>query len=1066
MKTNILDNSDDGKALVKQAASLQQQGLYDEALPYCIAALATDFDDSGTYIQLGKVLEAQGLLSQAQASYYRADMAHEPRREVAHSNVLYLLNHDVLVEAQHLFSEHVAFGTQFEAPLQPNWLPHPNLKDPARVLQVGFVSGDFNHHALADFLLPLFRQLHQHTGLVTHAFYTKALKDDTTERLRHSFDKWHDIADLSDTELADFVRAQSIDILIDLTGHTAKNRLLTFARKPAPVQLSWLGYLGTTGLTAMDYYLCDPYWITPGEVDWQFVEKMAYLPSAVTFEADTSAPAVSTLPALNNGYITFGSFNRPNKINQSVIVLWSMLLRSLPTARLIIGATEPSAQEALKQSFASEGIEPERLHFFPRNSKAVYLGFHQEVDICLDTFPHAGGATTANAAWMGVPTLGLAGQTPASRFGAALMHQLGLDDFVAGSIEEFVHIGRYWSQHLAELAQLRTSMRQRFAASMLGQPEAFAEAFATMLRNMWQGWCNAAAVRSITVEDSQNANTNRRARVEPGLSEIPPVLVISASKLTESDFWSQSALGLSLSRLSQQGENIRVDIAFENKRGLPEIFNAAIECAHDDDILVFVHDDVWIDEYHFAQTVAEGLLQFDVIGVAGNKRRLPNQPAWCFIDQEFTWDDKCQLSGQVGHGANAFGQLAEFGAVPAACELLDGAFIATCKGKLNSKQVWFDPLFGFHLYDLDFCRAARLAGLTLGTWAIYITHQSGGVLGQKKWRQETVNYFKKWGDKNCSISEKSLKDYPISQLPLVSILIPTHNRPDYFEIALKSALAQKYPTIEIIVSDNSDDDLTKERISSYLKQYKNIIYYKKKGMPVAENVRKCLELSKGLYINYLMDDDLFHPDKIERMMFYYIKYPNIGLVTSFRQLINEQGNFIPQKPGMERLYLEDTFVSGPDFADVMIKNGINLIGEPTTVLLRRSDIGNIFGMYENREYISLSDVAVWLSIINTRNFVYISDTLSYFRIHSEQGQLNSYIQIQGTYEWLLLFLKYFEKNILSKKESGLHELLNHKMSAFSSFFASRHEYIREHHFINNDIVEALNNGFKYLLKND
>lgn len=731
------------KALVNLAMVQQFKGNVDAAQTSCEAALAVDEQDASAYIQLGKVLEEKGQYSQAQACYYRADMAHEPRREVAHSNVLYLLNHDVLVEPQHLLKEHLAFGTRFETPLLVQQQVHVNTKDPTRVLAIGFVSGDFNHHALANFLIPLFDQLSQRQGLVIHAFYTQSKEDEFTQHMRQQFAKWHQVADLDDAQLAERIRAEKIDILIDLTGHTAKNRLLAFARKPAPIQASWLGYLGTTGLKAMDYYIADTYWVPPGDLDWQFVEKMAYLPSVVTFKPHALSPPVSALPALTYGAITFGSFNRANKINASVIALWSMLLRSIPSSCLFLCAIENEDKDDLIKSFAAESITSDRLGFCPRVATADYLVLHHQVDICLDTFPHAGGATTANAAWMGVPTLGMAGQTPASRFSGALMHQLGLDDFVAGSIEEFVHIGRYWSDHLDALAQLRTGMRQRFASSMLGQPKEFANAFETMLRTMWQGWCIDAAVQSLNINSNHTFPRNSKARFEPILSELPSLVVVSASKLSESAFWAQSALGLSIKRLVQQGENISVDIVFQNARGLPEIFNAAIERAHSEDILVFMHDDVWIDEYNFSQTVAAGLKKFDVIGVAGNKRRLPNQPAWCFVDQNFTWDDKNNLSGRVSHGTHAFGQISDFGEVPAACELLDGVFLAARKSTLTGRKLQFDPLFDFHFYDLDFCRTARESGLTLGTWAIHLTHQSGGGFGSPDWQSNFLRYQKK-----------------------------------------------------------------------------------------------------------------------------------------------------------------------------------------------------------------------------------------------------------------------------------------------------------------------------------
>lgn len=1055
-----------GKALVNLGATLLLQDQPVEAQACCEKAIAIDPADAGAHIGLGNALEAQGMFSEAQASYYRADMAHEPRRAVAHSNVLYLLTHDVLTDARHLFSEHVAFGEDFEKPLRQAWEPHTNSKEPNRPLQIGFVSGDLNHHALANFLEPVFQHLASKPSLVLHAYRTNKFDDPVTARMRSFFAQWHDVAHFDDIELDQKIRADQIDILIDVSGHTKNNRLLTFARKPAPVQASWLGYLGTTGLKSVDYYISDTYWIPSGELDWQFVEKMAYLPSAVTFKPSVLSPPVSSLPALKHGALTFGSFNRANKINSSVIALWSMLLRSIPSSCLLLGAVEIEAQEAMLQSFAAENITKDRLAFCPRLATADYLALHHEVDICLDTFPHAGGATTANAAWMGVPTLGLAGQTPASRFSATLMHQLGLDDFVAGSIEEFVHIGRYWAKHLGELSQLRASMRQRFASSLLGQPGEFANAFESMLRTMWQGWCKDEVVQSFAIEHSKTASTNHMARADSIPPDLPSVVVVSASKLSESDFWAQSALGLSLQRLIQQGEIISTDVAFENAHGLPVIFNAALERAQDNDVLVFVHDDVWIDEYNFSQQVAAGLQQFDVIGVAGNKHRLPNQPAWCFVDQQFTWDEKSNLSGQVGHGVNAFGQLADFGEVPATCELLDGVFLAARKSTLTANKVQFDLQFDFHFYDMDFCRSARKAGLRLGTWCINLTHQSGGSFGTLQWVERYQIYLKKW-EVTDSYTNQSYTANGTSKLalPLVSIIIPTHNRPDYLEIALKSALDQTYKNIEIIISDNGDDLVTQERIAPYLDKYSHITYYRKQGMSAMENGRKCFELSTGEYINPLMDDDIFHPEKIERMMHYYLNYPDIGLVTSFRQLIDEHGNHLAQSRGFEQLFPIDTLVSGTSFGHRMLSNDLNLIGEPTTVLVRRSDVHSGFGIFEGRNYTVLSDVATWLSIIAKRDFVYISDPLSYLRIHSGQDQRNSNTQLTGALEWFGFLCDAYKGKLFLHDRSEFLGLLARKLRGFSGYITARHEEIRIGDYMLDEVKNVLSQGFEMLLDN-
>jgi predicted O-linked N-acetylglucosamine transferase (SPINDLY family) len=493
--------ADYGKAFVNLGSLQLFKGKSAEAQRSCERAVTIDHRDASAYIGLGNAQEAQGKLSEAQASYYRADMAHEPRQAVAHSNVLYLLNHDVLVDARHLLAEHITFSDRFETPLRDQWPTHANLKDPARCLQIGFVSGDLNNHALVNFLTPLFSGLVQNPMLILHAYCTQTLTDSTTQQMHAYFAHWHSVANLDDTKLAQKIKRDGIDILIDLSGHTMNNRLLTFARKPAPIQVSWLGYLGTTGLKAMDYYICDPHWVPPGELDWQLTEKPAFLPAAMVFQPIESSPKVNRLPARTNGYVTFGSFNRINKLNDSVILLWSLLLKGVPSSRLVLGAIPAEEQSGLAHRFANQGIAKNRLTFFERTQTTDYLELHHKVDLCVDTFPHSGGATTCYAAWMGVPTLSLAGETLASRFGATVMHHLDLDDFVASSIEEFVTKGRYWAANISELAAIRMTMRVRFKESPLGQEDAFCKNFETTLRKMWQTWCKELPASPIGLNE-------------------------------------------------------------------------------------------------------------------------------------------------------------------------------------------------------------------------------------------------------------------------------------------------------------------------------------------------------------------------------------------------------------------------------------------------------------------------------------------------------------------------------------------------------------------------------------
>jgi GT2 family glycosyltransferase len=220
---------------------------------------------------------------------------------------------------------------------------------------------------------------------------------------------------------------------------------------------------------------------------------------------------------------------------------------------------------------------------------------------------------------------------------------------------------------------------------------------------------------------------------------------VSATRMDRDAFWEKSALGTSLRRL-EPDERWVPRVAFENRRGLPEVFNERIGAESDHDILVFVHDDVWIDDYFISDHLVEALDEFHVVGVAGNQRRLPNQPSWHAVDMQFTWDARENLSGGIAHGAQPPAPVNLFGETPAECELLDGVFMATRRKTLHEHGVLFDPRFMFHFYDMDFCRTARLRGLRLGTWPICITHQSVGVFGSPEWRASYARYLEKWRD--------------------------------------------------------------------------------------------------------------------------------------------------------------------------------------------------------------------------------------------------------------------------------------------------------------------------------
>jgi predicted O-linked N-acetylglucosamine transferase (SPINDLY family) len=475
---------------------------YGEAEAWLRKALAIDPAFAAAHYRLGMYYELQARYAEAEASFRTAIALRSDSLstddEQGYSNLLYVTSHNPNVDADALFAEHCRVGDIFEADLRTSRPRHPNFPDPERCLQVGFVSGDFRDHSVATFLEPVVKRLAQRPTMELHAYSNHAAEDRVTARLRGHFKHWNPISTLSDIDLTRRIIADRIDILIDLSGHTALNRQRAFARKPAPIQASWLGYPATTGLQAMDYYLADRHWLPPGQFDRLFTEKLAYLPDRWAFEPHATAPAVSALPALRTGCLTFGSFHRLGKINASTIQLWSRLLLSLPrTAMLVAGLSLDGQQNPLLEQFAAHGIPPGRLRFHGRCNMDEYLALHQQVDIGLDTHPYAGATTTMHSLSMGVPTLTLAGTTSTARAGAGILGQVGLDGFIAADAADFVEKGLYWAHHLDELALVRQGLRMRLQQSPSGQPGLIAAHLESALRHMWRRWCAGLPAESF-----------------------------------------------------------------------------------------------------------------------------------------------------------------------------------------------------------------------------------------------------------------------------------------------------------------------------------------------------------------------------------------------------------------------------------------------------------------------------------------------------------------------------------------------------------------------------------------
>ena len=409
----------------------------------------------------------------------------------AQSNLLLALNYLPEVSTAELYRAHANFAELFEQPLRKNWRAHANDRDPERRLRLGYVSGDFCEHAVAFFFEPVLRR-HDKTQLEVFCFHTGTQHDSVTERLRKHADHWHSIARVQDEEAVRLVQELGVDILVDLSGHSSGSRLGLFMRKPAPVQVHWLGYLTTTGLRSMDYRITDARADPPGESDQWYSEALVRLSSVWAFDGPgETAPCVSAPPYLRSGAFTFGCFNALAKLTDEVLECWAQVLLAVPDSVLTFGnASHASAARRISEAFARLGVAESRLRFAPRMPLARFLELHHTVDIALDPFPYNGGVTTCHALWMGVPVLCLKGDRYMARIGADMLEQLGLQNFVAVCVDDYVRLAASWADRRSELAEIRRTLRERLGASTLGKPALITRELEAAYRSMWRKWCS------------------------------------------------------------------------------------------------------------------------------------------------------------------------------------------------------------------------------------------------------------------------------------------------------------------------------------------------------------------------------------------------------------------------------------------------------------------------------------------------------------------------------------------------------------------------------------------------
>jgi len=462
----------------------------DSAIAATRKAVEIEPDSADAHDALAGELKWTGQFEEATIHLHRA-LELNPQHRSAHSKLVYSLLMQEGPTPVEILAEHVRWGRQQTGTIVPLRRP-ANQAVPDRKLRVGYISNNFRNQAVSLFMLPIL-QHHDRSVVETFCYSDVAVPDDTTARFQRYASQWRDSAVLSDEQLARQIREDRIDILVELTGHIGKGRLPVLAYRPAPVQISYIGYQGTTGVSAVDYVLTDDWADPPGVAEANYIEKPYRLPgSFFVYEPPALAPLVGPLPASSNGYITFGCQNAVQKVSPRAVKLWSRVMSAVPDSKLMLMTTHcTETNRRLLTQFAESGITADRVQLVPRTGPGQYYRRYNAIDIALDPVPFNGHTTTCDAAWMGCPTVTLSGQIYAHRFGGSVLRNLDLADLVTETEDTYVDAAVKLANDRERLAALRSNLRFVMQRSLITDGKRFTANLESAYRQMWKTWCSA-----------------------------------------------------------------------------------------------------------------------------------------------------------------------------------------------------------------------------------------------------------------------------------------------------------------------------------------------------------------------------------------------------------------------------------------------------------------------------------------------------------------------------------------------------------------------------------------------
>ena len=769
-------------ALINLGSALHAVGRLDDAVVALERAQSTQPDSAELFNNLGNLYKDQGRIADALVCYRRA-LDLNPMTQQAFSNKLAAMKVDTSLAPVQILARHREWSNWFEAVATHAPLL-VNSPEPFRRLRLGYVSPDC-HTAVPAFLDAVIKS-HNREQFEVFCYFNNPQETQKLELLGIT-GTTRIMRGLDDKQVAMQIHADVIDILIDIAGHTGQNRLGVFARRPAPVQMTWLDYLCTTGLAAMDYRITDAVTDPPGHEAFH-AEKLLRLPNTQwCWQPDVVAPGVSDSPMIENGTVTFGSFNNAQKLTDITLALWRSLLETIPDARLCIaGIAEGVARTRV---LAGLVCEPSRVMFLPRMSVIDYRAAFSQVDIALDPLPFSGATTTLDALWQGVPVLTLPGERSCSRSTASLLTVLNLTDWIASDGEDFLARAKRLASDSVGLALLRASLRERMRASPVMDQAGFTRDLEQTYRLAWDAWCRqriAMDGRPDSLVGSDSALQNARAALDQGkhdeaLRLVLPLLKIrpqwelakremvraclawSRANPQVSPAWREPLIAIMSARKRHKisaivcsirpeyfanikrklGEQFaRHDfelIGIHDAKSLCEAYNRGATRASGE-ILIFCHDDIELLHDDFGERLLRHLALYDVVGVAGASR---------LVDADWGHAGLPFVHGQIVHrppGQKDFLYFAAGLQAPVAENIhaLDGVFIGMHRTVWETVRFDDATFAGFHVYDIDFTYRAYLAGFRLAVpMDLLLLHFSTGGY-DLKWQAENLKFLRKF----------------------------------------------------------------------------------------------------------------------------------------------------------------------------------------------------------------------------------------------------------------------------------------------------------------------------------